>query len=79
MEWKLADAKNRLSELVNRVIADGPQRIRRRADSFIVISERDYLVLVGKRPSLKKLLLNGPKLDQVRVDREASPMRDIEL
>jgi len=79
MEWKLADAKNRLSELINRVAVDGPQRIRRHGDAFIVISERDYLRLVGDRPSLKTLLLNGPALDDLHLDRDASPMRDGEL
>ncbi len=76
MEWEFADAKDRLSELINQVISNGPQRIRRRADSFIVISERDYLLLVGKRRSLKELLLSDPKSDQLQTERDPSPMRD---
>lgn len=79
MDWKLADAKNRLSELMSRVLADGPQRIRRRSDSFVVISERDYLLLVGETPSLKKLLLDGPDLNGLELDRDRSPLRDVSL
>lgn len=43
MDWKLADAKTRFSELVTRAIADGPQRVTRRKDVVIVLSQADYL------------------------------------
>ncbi len=79
MEWKLADAKNRLSELVNRAMDEGPQWIRRRNDAFVVVSEREYQKLVGERPTLKQSILNGPSLDGVDLDRDQSPMRDVEL
>ncbi len=79
MEWKLAEAKNRLSELINRVASEGAQLIRRRNDAFVVVSEREYRELTGACPTLKQLLLNGPDLDGVDVNRDASPMRDVEL
>ncbi len=79
MEWKLADAKNRLSELVNRAMDEGPQWIRRRNDAFVVVSEREYQKLVGERQTLKQSILNGPSLDGIDLDRDQSPMRDIEL
>ncbi len=79
MIWKLADAKNRLSEVVNRALSQGPQWIRRRNDAFVVLSERDYLELTEDRMSFKQLLLDGPTLDGLELDRDASPMRDVDL
>jgi antitoxin Phd len=51
MEWRLVDAKNRFSELVSRALAEGPQRVRRRKDAVVVMSEGDYEKLAGKRSS----------------------------
>lgn len=79
MEWRLADAKNRFSELVSRVISEGPQFIRRRGDTFVVVSEQEYRRLTGEQRTLKKLILEGPDLEGVDLARDASPMRDTEL
>jgi prevent-host-death family protein len=49
MDWQLADAKNRFSELVNRALAEGPQRVRRRGDAVIVVAQRDFDKLMGNR------------------------------
>ncbi len=38
MEWQLAEAKNRLSEVVHRALAEGPQRVLRHKDAVVVIS-----------------------------------------
>ena len=79
MEWRLADAKNRFSELVNRALTEGPQRVHRRNDTVVVIAKRDYERLAGDRPSFKELLLNGPGMDDLDLDRDRSPMRDANL
>ena len=42
MAWRLADAKNRFSEVFNRALAEGPQRVLRRDEAVVVLSERDY-------------------------------------
>ena len=79
-EWLLADAKNRFSELVNRALAEGPQRVVRRGDAVIVVAQRDYEQLVGKRPSFKEFLLGkGPSLDGLELERDRSSMRDVTL
>ena len=79
-EWLLADAKNRFSELVNRALAEGPQRVVRRGDAVIVVAQRDYEQLVGKRPSFKEFLLGkGPSLDELELKRDRSSMRDVAL
>ncbi len=79
MTWKLADAKNRFSELVNTALSDGPQRVERRNDVVIVLSEADYLRLQGKRPSLVEYIMNGPDLSELDLTRDRSLMREIEL
>ncbi len=33
MGWKLAEAKNKFSELINKALQEGPQRVRRRKDT----------------------------------------------
>jgi antitoxin Phd len=76
MEWRLADAKNRFSELVNRALTEGPQRVLRRDDAVVVMAERDYEKLTGARPSFKEFLLGeGPGLEDVDLTRDRSPMR----
>lgn len=80
MAWRLADAKNRFSELVNRALTEGPQMVRRRNDAVVVVSCRDYEKLTGKKPSFKQFLLgNGPSLQGVDLTRDRSPMRKAKL
>jgi antitoxin Phd len=76
-EWRLADAKNRFSELVNRALIEGPQRVLRRDDAVVVVSERDYKKLIGTHPDFKKFLLeDSPSLEGLDLSRERSPMRE---
>lgn len=80
MEWRLADAKNRFSELVTRALAEGPQRVRRRDDAVVVVAERDYEKLTGKRPDFKEFLMGeGPNFDRLNLTRDDAPMRDVKL
>ena len=76
MEWKLAEAKNRFSEVVRRAHQEGPQRIRRRHDSVIVVSERDYQTLTGSNRDFKAFLAEGPSLDGLDLTRDRTPMRE---
>ena len=59
MEWRLADAKNKFSELVTRALEEGPQRVLRRDEAVVVMAQRDYEKLSGKRPSFKDFLMKG--------------------
>ena len=80
MDWCLAEAKNRFSELVNRALAEGPQRILRRGDTVVVMALRDYEQLIGKKTGFKDFLMGeGPDLEGVDISRDRSPMRDISL
>ncbi len=80
MDWRLAEAKNKFSELVNRALTEGPQRVLRRNDAVVVMALRDYERLIGKKPAFKDFLMGeGPDLEDVDLSRDRSPMRDISL
>ena len=79
MTWNLADAKNRLSEVVNLALTKGPQTITRRKDTVVVISATEYEELIGKRQGFKDFLMSGPSFEGLSLGRDKGPMRDIEL
>ena len=80
MEWRLADAKNRFSELINRALLEGPQRVLRRDDAVVVVAESEYEKLTGTRLSFKEFLLGGgPGLEDIELVRDPSPMREAKL
>jgi len=79
--WQLQDAKARLSELVKRACAEGPQEITLRGEpAAVVLSLKAYEKLKAKKPSLAAFLqaspLKGVELD---LERDTSPTRDIDL
>jgi hypothetical protein len=63
MDWRLADAKNRFSELFTQAITLGPQRVRRFGDAVIVVSEKDYERMTGRRLDFKDYLTDGESFD----------------
>lgn len=79
-EWRLAEAKNRFSELVTRALAEGPQRVRRHDAAVIVLSERDYEKLTRKKRDFKQFLMGeGPSFEGVDPARDETPSRQIEF
>ena len=83
MTWKLADAKNRFSEVVNRALSEGPQHISRRSDRVVLLSESDYRKLTGPRPSFRAFLAAAPafpeELQKSLAQRDPTPPRDAGL
>ena len=80
MEWRLADAKNRFSEVVNLALSQGPQRVLRRNDAVVILAERDYDRLTKKRQDFKAFLMNSdPGFEGLELTRDPSPMRDVKL
>lgn len=79
MEWNLADAKNRFSEVVNLALTKGPQRVRRRKDAVIVVSAQEFERLSGKRPAFKDYLTRGPSFEGLDLTRDRTPGRTIKL
>ncbi len=63
MDWRLADAKNRFSELFTQALTLGPQRVRRFKDAVIVVSQEDYERMTGRRMSFKSFLIEGESFE----------------
>ena len=79
MEWQMVDAEHRLGELLSRATNEGPQTIRNGGAAVVVIAEPAYRALTGAAPSsLKQLLLDGPSLEGVGLDRDPSPPRGVD-
>ncbi len=79
MEWNLADAKNRFSEVVNLALTQGPQRIRRRKDTVVVVAAEEFERLVGYRPTFKDYLAQGESFEGLDLAHDPSPSRDVAL
>lgn len=79
MTWNLAEAKNKLSELVNLALTQGPQTITRRKDAVVVISAKEYAELTGKRQSFKDFLMSGPSFEGLDLKRDKTSMRNVKL
>lgn len=82
MDWKIADAQRDFSELVNKDLHEGPQRIQTDDGVVVVISEDEYRLLKAERAAREndciEYLKNGPSLEGIDISRDRSPMREIE-
>lgn len=79
--WPLQDAKSRLSELVRKVIKEGPLGISVRGkEEIVLVSKEDYDLLSGSKPSFLDLMSSSP-LKGLNLDlkRDKSLTRDIDL
>lgn len=79
MEWQLADAKNKFSEVVTRALSEGPQRVHRRGQTVVILAEDEYDRLTGEKPGLLDYLLSGPSFDGLEIERDQALMRDVDL
>ncbi len=78
-KWPLQDAKNRLSEVIQRALNDGPQLITKRGvETAVLISIDDFKSLTRKKGTLVSFLRHSP-LSEVNLDRDDDTGRDIEL
>jgi prevent-host-death family protein len=82
MNWQRRQARNKLSELVQRARNKGPQTITRRGKRVaVILSADDYDKLAASRPSLIDHLLSGPAWDDEFADavnrRSKTPSRDV--
>jgi len=81
MVWKLQDAKNRFSMVVERAMAEGPQRVTKHGkEAVVIVSSKDWARMRSEDLSLADFLQNsalaGSGLDFPRDD---SPLRAVEL
>jgi len=81
-EWQLQDAKANLSQLVNRAVADGPQRITRHGrGAAVVLSERDYERLTARTRGSLIAFLSSSALRDIDFDvrDQADTGREVEF
>ncbi|HYI24686.1 MAG TPA: type II toxin-antitoxin system prevent-host-death family antitoxin [Thermomicrobiales bacterium] len=80
MIWKLAEAKNKLSEVVSLARDEGPQFVTRRDEEYVVMTKEEYLRLTGEKPTktFVEHLLSMPKGDDLDLTRKPSYPREIE-
>jgi prevent-host-death family protein len=81
MDWQLAEAKNKFSEVVTRALNEGPQRVHRRGQTVVILAGDEYDRLTGKKdkPDFIEFLMSGPGFEGVDLERDRSPMRDVDL
>jgi prevent-host-death family protein len=73
--WQLQEAKQRFSELIRSVEADGPQVVTRHGqDVAVVISMAEYRHLRHEGEDFKAFLRSAPDLD-LEINRSAQPAR----
>jgi len=77
-EWSIADAKSKLSEVLN-LAEHEAQIITRRNRQYVVLDGNEYRRLQGKLPSLKQIILQGPSLESVDLDRDPTGGRELSL
>lgn len=82
MTWKLQDAKNRFSEVVEEALKGHPQHVTRRGKpAVVVLSEADYARLARLEteghPGFAEMLLEIPQDDEGLEAGEAVP-RDVD-
>jgi len=79
--WKLETAKARLSELVRRARAEGPQTITvRGADAAVVLSPEAYSRLCGRdRTGAWVERLRADFIGEIDLERDTDQGRDLDL
>ncbi|MCP4347506.1 MAG: type II toxin-antitoxin system Phd/YefM family antitoxin [Desulfobacterales bacterium] len=79
--WKFQDAKSQFSKVVENALKKGPQYVSHRGvEAVVVVSARDYEVLISAKPSFKEFLLSCPKMDEdFEPERQKDCPKNIEL
>jgi prevent-host-death family protein len=76
--WQLQEAKNKLSQVVDDAIADGPQVITRHGQEVAVVLAYDaYRALTAAPESLVVFFRQSPLVgEDLDLQRDPSPIRD---
>ena len=77
--WQLQEAKNKLSEVVERAIRNGPQEITKHGKkTAVILSMKDYHKLRKRKGSLADFFHNSP-LGDISFERVKDSSRSVEL
>jgi antitoxin Phd len=76
--WQLQEAKNRLSEVVEGALREGPQVITRRGkETAVVLSYDDYRRMTAGRKKLSQFFRESPLVGvDLDLARDQSPLRE---
>jgi prevent-host-death family protein len=79
--WSVADAKARLSELLDQAISDGPQVITRRGREIaVIVSAEEWHRKTSRAGSLAEFLAASPLRDSgLGIERAEASARDVSL
>jgi antitoxin Phd len=64
---------------VNLALTVGPQRVRRRKDTVVIVAADEFERLTGQRPGFKDYLARGESFEGLDLTRDQSPSRDVAL
>ena len=82
-DWKLQDAKNRFSELVETALVRGPQRVTRRGKpAVVVVAAEEFDAMQRATPPRKdfvSFLLDGPRDDLLSQEVDRHRKDDLKL
>ncbi len=77
-QWELQEAKNKLSEVVDKALSDGPQIITKHGvETAVVLSHADYRKLMLNQQKLSDFFHQTPLVDaELDLTRDTSPTRE---
>lgn len=79
-EWQLQEAKQRFSELIRAVEAEGPQVVTKHGrEVAVVVDYASFERLTWQGDDFKAYLTGGPTIDDLEIDRPADAAAVIEL
>jgi prevent-host-death family protein len=79
VEWQVQEAKQRFSELLRSVQAEGPQVVTRHGQEIAVVIDMDeYRRLKGEVIDFKEYLQQGPDFDELELRRSTEGPRTID-
>lgn len=80
-KWQLQEAKNKLSEVVNKAINRGPQIITRRGtDTVVILSMKEYKKLKKPRTNFVEFLRKSPLVGmELDLERNKDIAREVEI
>lgn len=78
MLWKLEDARNQLSEVISKALAEGPQRIAcaggdKDEDTVVLLSKADYEKMTEDRMPFGQYLCSAPGMYDLDLERKNAP------
>jgi prevent-host-death family protein len=79
--WKVAEAKARFSELIDRALQEGAQEITRHGKrAVVVVSAKEWDCRAGRKESLVEFLEKSPlRGSELEIRRLRERPRDVEL